>query len=245
MTSHQASVSKAPLLACLLIATIGLLSWPQVGQAQPEPSIFVFLPNDLRARAFEKLLTSSMPGVDIKVFGRLKDFQNNIKKTPPDAALTLRALLDEQKGVNAILQGADRGKVQEAYALVSVDSEVNVASASVIGVVDILGRKKMPKFVSEIVNAKTKVKRVAKPEDLLSLLQFKMVDAILIPKASVASLRSKTELNLIIKDAPGSVYLPALGFFTATHQAKLASAVKGLGGEISKLIRVNSWRAKQ
>lgn len=245
MASHLGPPIRVPLLACLLVTAIGLMSWPQTSSAATEPSIFVFLPTDLRARAFEKLLSSSMPGVDIKVFGRLKDFQNNIKKAPPDAALTLRALLNEQKGVSSILQGADRGKVQESYALVSVDSEVNVASASVIGVVDILGRKKMPKFVSQIVNAKTKIKRVAKPEDLLSLLQFKMVDAILIPKASVASLRAKTELNLIVKDAPNSVYLPALGFFAATHQAKLASAVKGLGGEISKLIRVNSWRAKQ
>ena len=59
----------------------------------------------MRARAFEKLLATAMPGVDITVFGRLKDFQNNIKKTPPDAVLTMRAVIDQQKGVSAILQG--------------------------------------------------------------------------------------------------------------------------------------------
>ena len=145
--------------------------------------------------------------------------------------------------MNSILQGADRGKVQENYVLISVDSAVDVAPTSVIGVVDILGRKKMSKFVSEVVKTKTKVKRVAKPEDLLSLLQFKMVVAILIPKASVASLKSKTELNLIVSDVPGSVYLPALGFFTSDHTDSLANKVKNLDGEVSKLIRVNSWRA--
>ena len=101
----------------------------------------------------------------------------------------------------------------------------------------------MSKFVSEVVNTKTKVKRVAKPEDLLSLLQFKMVDAILIPKASVSSLKAKTELNLVVSDVPGSVYLPALGFFKTDHTDTLATKVKNLGGEVSKLIRVNSWRA--
>ena len=245
MPTHLKERLKTPWLACLIVASLGLVWSPQVAQAETEPSIFVFLPNDLRARAFEKLLTSSMPGVDVTVFGRLKDFQNNIKKTPPDAALTLRALLNEQKGVSSILQGADKGNVQEAYVLVAVDAKIDVEPTSVIGVVDVLGRKKMTKFVSQILSSKTKVKRVAKPEDLLSLLQFKMVDAILIPKASVANLKSKTELNLIVTDAPGTVYLPALGFFTDTHQDKLASAVKGLDGEISKLIRVNSWRAKR
>ena len=77
--------------------------------------------------------------------------------------------------------------------LISVDQPASLADKPVIGVVDILGRKKMPNFVSEIVNTKTKVKRVAKPEDLLSLLQFKMVDAILLPKAGYDQLKSKTD----------------------------------------------------
>ena len=97
--------------------------------------------------------------------------------------------------------------------------------------------------MSEIVNTKTKVKRVAKPEDLLSLLQFKMVDAILLPKAGYDQLKSKTELKLVVSDAPGRVFLPAVGFLSTNHKDTLASAVKRLDGEVSKIIRVNSWRA--
>ena len=164
-------------------------------------------------------------------------------KTPPDAVLTMRAVIDQQKGVSAILQGAAGGKTQESYVLISVDQPASLADKPVIGVVDILGRKKMPSFVSGIVNTKTKVKRVAKPEDLLSLLQFKMVDAILLPKAGYDQLKSKTELKLVVSDAPGRVFLPAVGFLSTNHKDTLASAVKKLDGEVSKIIRVSSWRA--
>ena len=232
---------KLGLLGVLILATMNLA--PLDTHAETSPSVFVFLPNDLRARAFEKLLTSAMPGVNIKVFGRLKDFQSNVKKNPPDALLSLRAVLDEQQGISSILQGAIGGKSQESYALISVDQPTSLEPGTVIGVVDVLGRKRMPGFVKKVVNTKTKVKRVAKPEDLLSLLQFKMADAILLPKANIEGLKAKTELNLVIADAPGSVYLPAMGFLSTSHKATLAAAVKGLDGEVSKIIRVNSWRA--
>ena len=243
MTSKRSHsrLAMLALTALLGLAGLGLNLTP--AHAADGPSIFVFLPNDMRARAFEKLLTTAMPGVDITVFGRLKDFQNNIKKAPPDAVLTMRAVIDQQKGVSAILQGAAGGKTQESYVLISVDQPASLADKPVIGVVDILGRKKMPSFVSEIVNTKTKVKRVAKPEDLLSLLQFKMVDAILLPKAGYDQLKSKTELKLVVSDAPGRVFLPAVGFLSTNHKDTLASAVKKLDGEVSKIIRVSSWRA--
>ena len=243
MTRPIAHCHIATLVRGLALAMLVTFTLPPNAYASDEPSVFVFLPNDLRARAFEKLLSSAMPGVNITVFGRLKDFQNNIKKSPPDAVLTLRDVLEEQTGISSVLQGSEGGKTQEPYVLVSVDSRANIEGDSVIGVVDILGRKKMPAFVNKVVNTKTKVKRVAKPEDLLSLLQFKMVDAVLIPKASFRSLEAKTELNLVVSDAPGAVFLPALGFLSTNHEAKLSSAVKKLGGEVSKLIRVSSWRA--
>ena len=242
MTSKRSHSRLAMLALATLLGLGGLGLNLTPAHAADGPSIFVFYPTTC-ARARSKNFWRQLCPVSTSLFSAgSRIFKTTLRKTPPDAVLTMRAVIDQQKGVSAILQGAAGGKTQESYVLISVDQPASLADKPVIGVVDILGRKKMPNFVSEIVNTKTKVKRVA-PEDLLSLLQFKMVDAILLPKAGYDQLKSKTELKLVVSDAPGRVFLPAVGFLSTNHKDTLASAVKRLDGEVSKIIRVNSWRA--
>ena len=57
---------------------------------------------------FKKMLNSAIPDVDVTVFGRIKDFQKNIKKQPPDAVLSYRPVIDNETGVSIGLQGTKR-----------------------------------------------------------------------------------------------------------------------------------------
>ena len=155
-------------LGGVLVSQIGVESV----QAQDKPSLFVYLPTDVRPNVFQKMLNSAMPEVDITVFGRVRDFQKNLKKQPPDAVLSYRPVIDNEKGVSIGLQGTNKGNADESYVLVSVGKTVEPAADKqlVIGVVDLLGRKKMTSFVSALLSAAKapKLKRVSKPEDLLS-----------------------------------------------------------------------------
>ena len=146
------------------------------------------------------------------------------------------------------LQGTNKGNQDEAYVLISVGKNVDFADGKklTIGVVDLLGRKKMPKFVSKLIPAANspKVKRVSKPEDLLSLLQFKVADAVLVPAKDVDSFKSKSKLDLQVTPVSGAkVGLPALGFLSNTNKKIIQTAVKQLQGKVQDIMRVNSWRA--
>ena len=82
----------------------------------------------------------------------LADFKAAIESEPPDAAMSLRPVLD-QLGLSVDLQGIAGATDSEAYLLVSVGEPLahDALPAKVIGAVDILGRKKMGRFVAQLL----------------------------------------------------------------------------------------------
>ena len=209
-----------------------------------KPTIFVYLPTDIRPNAFQKMLEESAPNVAVTVFGRIRDFQKNLKGTPPDAVLAAHPVI-EDLSLPIGMQGKAGGAVDEQYVLVSVGQEVDLAKADlVIGTVDLLGRKKMGGFVNKLIGRAdgTKLKRVTKREDLLSLLQFKVADAILLRESSLESFKGKSKLDLKVKRVEGArVGLPAVGFLPDARTKEVKDAVGKFTGELNAIIGVTGW----
>jgi hypothetical protein len=203
---------------------------PVAAQSE-KPTIFVYLPTDIRPNAFQKMLEDSAPNVAVTVFGRIRDFQKNLKSTPPDAVLAAHPVI-EDISLPIGMQGKAGGATDEQYVLVSVGQEVDLAKADlVIGTVDLLGRKKMDGFVNKLIGRsdKTKLKRVTKREDLLSLLQFKVADAILLRESSLEAFKGKSKLDLKFKRIEGArVGLPAVGFLPDARRKDIEAAVTKL-----------------
>ena len=214
-------------------------------QAQSDkPTIFVYLPTDIRPNAFQKMLEDSAPNVAVTVFGRIRDFQKNLKDTPPDAVLAAHPVIEDIP-LPVGMQGKAGAKTDEQYVLVSVGQEVDLAKPDlVIGTVDLLGRKKMGGFVNKLIGRaeKTKLKRVTKREDLLSLLQFKVADAILLRESSLESFKGKSKLDLKVKRVEGArVGLPAVGFLPDARTKEVKAAVSKFTGELNAIIGVTGW----
>jgi len=233
-------------LATLLISLNLLVpSAPMEAVQAPTPRVFVYLPTDIRPRAFQKLLGTNFTGVEVTVFGRVRDFQKNLKKNPPDAVLSYRPVLDTMSAVVTGYQGAVGAAVSESYVLLTVGKKIDITNpGTVIGVVDILGRKEMGKFVSTVlgVSNKLKLKRVTKTEDLLPLLQFSAADAILIPKSSVDGFRKKSKLELAVElESPTKVGFPAIGFLPKARKALIEGAVGKLPAQVNAIIGVKRW----
>lgn len=211
----------------------------------PTPRVFVYLPTDVRPRAFQKLLETNLSGIEVTVFGRVRDFQKNLKKDPPDAVLSYRPVLDSVAAIAPGFQGMVGEAASESYILLTVGKEIDVNNPStVIGVVDILGRKEMGKFVATVLGVPTKfkIKRVTKTEDLLPLLQFSAADAILIPKSSVDSIRKKSKLELTVKlESPTKVGFPAVGFLPNARKKAIEGAIKKLPAQVNAVIGVKRW----
>ena len=252
MSSAKRIIRLTKRLLCLSVMGIACIvtsfATPTLVHAADKPSMFVYLPSDVRPNAFQKMLNSAIPGVNVTVFGRVRDFQKNIKKQPPDAVLSYRPVIDNETGISVGLQGLNKGSPNESYVLISVGKTVELKADTqlTVGIVDLLGRKKMASFVSKMIQTskKPKIKRVSKPEDLLSLLQFKVADAVLIPEKDVKTFKSKSKLDLKVTPIGGAkVGLPALGFLSETNKNMIQTAVKKLQGKVQDIMRVSSWRA--
>jgi hypothetical protein len=82
-------------------------------------------------------------------------------------------------------------------------------------------------------------------EDLLPLLQFAAVDAVLVPAAAVKSISERSRLPMRVRELPEArVGLPALGVLTDRHRDGVVKQILGLDGETNRTIGVESWRAR-
>jgi hypothetical protein len=188
--------------------------------------------------SFQKLLARAMPGAQVVVFGRHRDFETGLGEGP-DGVLTLEPIL-RAKQLRPAVVGNNASGSTEPYALISVGRAVDPATVASVGAVDILGRQGMKAFVASLLGASPKIEPVTKVEDLLPLLQLASVDAVLAPERLVRSLQAQSKLDLYATRAPGAVGLPALSVMTAAG-AVLAQNIKRLDPHVSEEMGVTRW----
>jgi hypothetical protein len=219
-------------------AALGLsLLASRTSQAQA-PKLLVFLHVSLKQRAFQGLLQTALPGVDVTAVGRISDFERALSDSP-DAVLTLPMVLSA-KSLQLQLQGLRSGSGEEKYALVAADAAPDPARIKTVGALDVLGREGTNVFVNQMLGVPTKVERVTKVEDLLPLLQMQRVDAILIPGRLVSDIKSASRINLVPRDLSKQVGLPAVASLGAAG-AGIAAGIARLPVSLSQTMGVDAW----
>jgi hypothetical protein len=209
--------------------------------------LYVYVPSDVRPAVLQKALAAAMPAAAISVFARIRDFETGVAESPPDCVLTSRPLLERRGDFKPVLQGLAGKQPEERYVLVSVGKATDPARLDDIelGVVEILGKKDMVDFVAKLVGASAaiRLKRVAKPEDLLPLLQFQLAGAVLVPTRTLKSLREKSALDLKVTEIKtANVGLPALAASPAGRFAAIQAGVLSLNAEVKGMLGVEEWR---
>ena len=242
------TAAHAPRLARrLLVAMAGLsglqllaLHGPRTASAAGELVLCVFLHTQMNAHALENLLKDALPGVAVRVFSRAKDFEGGLHQNP-DGVLSLLPVL-QANGFKADVQGLRAGSASERYVLLSASS-VTAAAVRSVGAVDFLGRSRMPAFVAKLLNGNApRVTPVTKLVDLLPLLQFGTVDAVILPERNVPRLKSGTRLKLQVAELPNpQVGLPALSILTPAGRRLRDSLLKA-GDAVRAEIGVETWR---
>jgi len=215
---------------------LGLLA-SRTAQAQA-PRLLVFLHVSLKQRAFQGLLQGALPGVDVTAVGRISDFERAMSDTP-DAVLTLPLVLSA-KSLHLQLQGQRSGSGEEKYVLVAADAAPDPARVKTVGALDVLGREGTNLFVNSMLGVPTKVERVTKVEDLLPLLQMQRVDAILIPERLLSDVKSASRINLLPRDLPKHVGLPAVASLGSAG-ASIAAGIARLPAGLSQTMGVDAW----
>jgi hypothetical protein len=204
--------------------------------------VYVFAILDLRPHVLEKMLEEQMPGVDVTVFGRVGDFSRALVEAPPDAALALAPVLTTF-GLRPELQGTLAGSPSEEYVVVSEGELQHGQLASLaIGCIDLVGRKKLPAFVASVLGLSNEpeVMRVTKVEDLLQLLQFQRVRAILVAQRFLPELQARTKMKFNVLRVPSAQVLRMAMAFPG-NRAAVEGLLRGLSRDLIERLGVDAW----
>jgi len=244
---RRALVRMGLSLALAVASGLGLPLRARADDARP--SLFVFLQGDVKSNALEQALQKELPGLAVTVFGRLRDFQDSIASKNPDAIIAIAPLL-EQAQAKPSLVGMRGGKEWEPYLLLMTAAAAAAAGTNkpslagkTVGIVDLLGRDGTQAFAAAATGTPDlKVKRVAKIEDLLPLLEFSAADAVLIPSSAVKRFTERTRLAMAVRELPNArVGLPAVAVRNEKARAVIVQAIQQLEGETRSLLGIDSW----
>jgi hypothetical protein len=209
-------MKRSLAILCLLIASPLLLI------AQDEkPVVHVFVPSNVRPHAMQELLDRACgEKLDVQVYGRISEFRHQVRseQDPPDAVITLGPVMKELPGMEKTftlkLEGHRNvnGKQEktEKMVLLSVKDPIDLKKIDnpSFGVVNLLGRRLIQQYVAQNLKEEgavfeeknLRIRSVSKLEDLLSLLQFQNVVAILVPESKIEYYQSRSRLKLVRTD---------------------------------------------
>ncbi|MFK5893336.1 MAG: hypothetical protein QM504_08970 [Pseudomonadota bacterium] len=211
-----------------------------------ENILYVFYPTDIRPKKMEKHITKHCPEISITVFGKIKDFEEQTRRIPPDAILSHPPVIKKIRYFSSHIDGFKDGQRQENYVLVSMNKAVDLTDLGSIkiGVLDILGRKPMKVFVSETLGTNVKIVRVTKTEDILNLLFFGLANAIFVSKHSYKKLRAQSKLPLVVTDPGIKMDLITMAIKKDETRQLFLSCFKRLDQQTNALLGVDQWQLK-
>lgn len=224
-------------LLLLLVITSTLL-------ADDRPRLIVYLHTSIRSRALESALEQELPAIKVVVVSRHRDFTRELADRP-DAALAVEPVLRDQGWVGE-LAGIRSGQDSEAYVLLSIGGGVDPARFGqvVIGAVELLGRERTGAFVASLLGlpGAPTIKYVVKTEDLLALLQFQSVEAVVLSEQEAARIKSLSKLDLRVTPLPMRVGLPAVVFSSERGRRVIKPNIQALNAETMRKLGVEAWR---
>jgi hypothetical protein len=237
-------ISRSWFLVWAWLGMLGaLFSGRELG-AEDRPRLVVYLHTTIRARALENALQHELPAVDVLVVSRHRDFARELSQRP-DAALALQPVLRDQ-GWSSELAGTRNGEDTEPYVLLSIGAGVDAARSAhlVLGAVDLMGRERTGAFVAGLLDSAVipSIKYVIKTEDLLPLLQFRSVDAVVLSDYEANRIKRISKLDLRITPLSKRVGLAAVVFTTPRGRTVIKPGIVALTPDTLSKLGVEAWR---
>ena len=208
------------------------------------PKLVVYLQTSIKPHALQSALAQKLIGVDVIVLGRYRDFQRELE-SGPDAVVALGSVLDFC-GLRADLHGTRGGQEMERYVLLSIGASIDRArfQSVALGAVDLVGREGTGKFVARLLglSAPPNITYVVKTEDLLPLLQFRSVEAVVVSEREAQGIKGLSVLDLKTTVLEGGVPLPGIAFRTPAGAQQIKPKILMLDRDANRKLEVDGWR---
>lgn len=209
--------------------------------------VFVFEPfTNVRPHSMRQFLARASQKVTFVIFPRYREFADAVEKQQPDGILVRPEIAQHFGGLQPLLHSIRDGQDQENLVLLSVDRKINLENlpSSTIGILDFMGKSETRKWLDKRLDTShAEVRTVGKIEDLITLLQFKYVEAVLVPRSYTLILQQRTRMKLV-ETNPGSLVL-GLPILSVTNDpdrmAVILEAVMGMDSETNDALGVEKW----
>ncbi len=208
-------------------------------------TLYIFYPVTVRSHILQNKMRDACPDIEIKLFGKNRDFTKAVKTTPPDAVLSKQFVLKQLNNFEIKLSGVNKGNTVEPYVLLSVDKniDINTINSTSLGVIDYLGRQGMKDLISNFFPKPPKLKRTTKVEDLLPLLTFNMADSIFISKSQVKYFQKISNMNFVVTNLSNvNIGIAGLAVKKGGTATLTINSFKGLNNEILSMLGVEGWK---
>ncbi|MCW8929966.1 MAG: hypothetical protein OQL19_07000 [Gammaproteobacteria bacterium] len=225
-------------LITFFLCTLWVVSLPIVSAA----NLYVFYPTDIRPKSLQGKINALCPDINTVAFGRVVDFYRQIDQLPPNAILSLNPVVTRKQENNTSIKGSKDGLYEEEYLLISLDKPIDLADISKIkiGVLDILGRKPMKRFMKDLFDSNVQIKRVIKTEDFLPLLTFQLADAIFVSQTTYKKLQKKSKQKLIATKTGIYIGLAITDVYQQSNN-EITQCIQKFDDQTNALLGVDNW----
>lgn len=181
-------------------ALLGMLLLLAADATLAQGPLLICLPGGQPPARIDSALSPSLAPRKVIAFLRVRDLEDVLPSYPKSPVVTTSAYAAYLPGYSIQMKGKKRD-AHSRYLVVTADSALRSSglASKRIGILDFLGREKIPLFVEDAFGWKpAALKRVNKQEDLMSLLGMEAVDAIIVEARDLPELERETKLRLSV-----------------------------------------------
>ena len=168
--------------------------------ASSQPILFVCIPGKQNTQQIQSGFDELIGAGKTMAFGRIKDLDAMITSSPVTAIIASEPFFTYTPGYEITLEGTSGNSVGEKYHIVSASNAITLEEISEkkVGIVDFLGKERLPRFVKDQFGIEIKtIRRVNKEEDLLTMIGMEAVDAIIVSESQLEEIESNTKIKLV------------------------------------------------
>ncbi len=203
------------------------------------PRLVVYWPAS-SAEDLQEVLSAEASGVRVQVVTSEAELKSALR-TRPEGVLARASALNRH-GLQARLTATNG---VSDYVAASLGQEISRGELSrvTVGIVDELGRRRTPIFVSRLLGTEQlpTLRRVKKVEGLLQLLQFSMAGAVILRESELDTLRARTQQKVYSIPLNGASEGLAVAVVDGDRGARIEEVVLGMGTGTRKALGVDSW----
>jgi hypothetical protein len=216
--------------------------------AHAQATLLVCIPGKQNAQQIQSGFDGLVGGGKTMAFGRIKDLDASLATAPDAAIIATEPFFTYTPGYKITLNGKAGGSNGEKFHIIAAAKDVTAQNIGEkkVGIVDFLGKDRLPLFIKDQFGIEIKLlKRANKEEDLLTMIGMEAVDAIIVSDSQFKEIKSNTKLPLaIVTSSSKAVGFASFGQKEGKEDDNQKKAVMKAAAPLLKEIGIDGWEPR-